>query len=694
MAETRQYSSGATSRPDEGAGNREPDSELLPPRAAEGQEALAFSGAPSSVGSGPVQQPARGPAWVNLPVCRIEPIALMIVDVLATYLALYCAAWGTTKWATATGATGGLLAIGVLAVVNVGVFAAFKMYNSLWRYASMTEALRILYATIVGSVCGDLLFSLAFDGGLSVRSYVMAWALLAIMAAGARLAVRALWSSQVQRSARAGAHDIRPRTLIVGAGQTGSLTIKRMHLCDEDMCGEPVALVDDDVTKHGRHVHGVKVHGSCEDIPRIAEQCRAEQIVLACPSALASERQRILAICLKTGLRILTLPNVRDLAQQDDGRIALREVEISELLSRDEVAFDTMSMGYVRGEVVLVTGGGGSIGSELVRQLIEAQPRQIVIFDVYENTAYELFHEMQSRAAEQGVSLSVVIGSVTNERVVRDCFEAYRPKVVFHAAAHKHVPLMEDNAREAVENNVLGTWMVCRLSEEFGCSHFILVSTDKAVNPTNVMGATKRLCELEVQALAGTSRTTVFAAVRFGNVLGSHGSVIPLFKRQLRAGGPLTVTDREMTRYFMTIPEAAQLVITAGSMSRAGEIFILEMGRPVRIYDLAVNLIKLSGLRVGRDVEVAFTGLRPGEKLYEELQMDGEDLHPTENKSILVSTAPPPTLQEVEDKIARLKDCLPEGNDEIKRELARAVPTYQPRFDHGSSTSSTMRKAG
>ena len=253
---------------------------------------------------------------------------------------------------------------------------------------------------------------------------------------------------------------------------------------------------------------------------------------------------------------------------------------------------------------------------------------------------------------------------------------------------------MEDNAREAVENNVLGTWMVCRLSEEFGCSHFILVSTDKAVNPTNVMGATKRLCELEVQALAGTSRTTVFAAVRFGNVLGSHGSVIPLFKRQLRAGGPLTVTDREMTRYFMTIPEAAQLVITAGSMSRAGEIFILEMGRPVRIYDLAVNLIKLSGLRVGRDVEVTFTGLRPGEKLYEELQMDGEDLHPTENKSILVSTALPPTLQEVEDKIARLKDCLPEGNDEIKRELARAVPTYQPRFDHGSSTSSTMRKAG
>ena len=627
-------------------------------------------------------------------LCRLEPLALMVVDFLATYVALYSAAWGTTKWATATGATGGLLAVGALGVVNVGVFATFKMYNSLWRYASMAEALRILYATVVGSLCGDLLFSLAFGGGLSVRSYVMAWALLVIMTAGTRLAARALWHSRAQRSARAGEQGARPRTLIVGAGQTGSLTIKRMHLGDEDMCGEPVALVDDDVTKHGRHVHGVKVHGSCDDIPRIAQDCQAEQIVLACPSALASERQRILSICLTTGLRILTLPNVRDLAQQDDGRIALREVEISELLTRDEVAFDSTGMGYVRGQVVLVTGGGGSIGSELVRQLIKARPRQIVIFDVYENTAYELLHEMQPKATELGVTLSVVIGSVTNERIVRDCFQRYRPKVVFHAAAHKHVPLMEDNAREAVENNVLGTWVVCRLAEELGCSHCILVSTDKAVNPTNVMGATKRLCELEIQALAQTSRSTVFAAVRFGNVLGSHGSVIPLFRRQLRSGGPLTVTHPDITRYFMTIPEAAQLVITAGSMAQAGEIFILEMGKPVRIYDLAVNLIKLSGLRVGRDIEVAFTGLRPGEKLYEELQMHDEELRPTENTSILVSTAPPPTRLEVEDKIARLMACLPQGSEQIKRELARAVPTYHPRLENSTDTSSTMRRAG
>ena len=692
MAEARQNSHGVASRDERRAEARQPGVPL-PARSLE-EQGGATTGGSRAPGSAPMKPSDCSVLRPGSSLCRLEPLALMVVDFLATYVALFCAAWGTTKWATATGATGGLLAIGVLGIVNVGVFATFKMYNSLWRYASMAEALRILYATVVGSVCGDLLFSLAFDGGLSVRSYVMAWALLVIMTAGTRLAVRALWHSRAQRSARAGERGTRPRTLIVGAGQTGSLTIKRMHLGDEDMCGEPVALVDDDVTKHGRHVHGVKVLGSCDDIPRIAQECQAEQIVLACPSALASERQRILSICLTTGLRILTLPNVRDLAQQDDGRIALREVEISELLTRDEVAFDSTGMGYVRGHVVLVTGGGGSIGSELVRQLIEARPRQIVIFDVYENTAYELLHEMQPKATELGVTLSVVIGSVTNERIVRDCFERYRPKVVFHAAAHKHVPLMEDNAREAVENNVLGTWIVCRLAEELGCSHCILVSTDKAVNPTNVMGATKRLCELEIQALAQTSRSTVFAAVRFGNVLGSHGSVIPLFRRQLRSGGPLTVTHPDITRYFMTIPEAAQLVITAGSMAQAGEIFILEMGQPVRIYDLAVNLIKLSGLRVGRDIEVAFTGLRPGEKLYEELQMHDEELRPTENTSILVSTAPPPTRLEVEDKIARLMACLSEGSEQIKRELARAVPTYHPRLENSTSTSSTMRKAG
>ena len=692
MPEARQNSHGVASRDGRRAEARQPGVPL-PARSLE-EQGGATAGGSRAPGSAPMKPSDCSALRTGSSLCRLEPIALMVVDFLATYVALFCAAWGTTKWATATGATGGLLAIGVLGIVNVGVFATFKMYNSLWRYASMAEALRILYATVVGSVCGDLLFSLAFDGGLSVRSYVMAWALLVIMTAGTRLAVRALWHSRAQRSARAGERGTRPRTLIVGAGQTGSLTIKRMHLGDEDMCGEPVALVDDDVTKHGRHVHGVKVLGSCDDIPRIAQECQAEQIVLACPSALASERQRILSICLTTGLRILTLPNVRDLAQQDDGRIALREVEISELLTRDEVAFDSTGMGYVRGQVVLVTGGGGSIGSELVRQLIEARPRQIVIFDVYENTAYELLHEMQPKATELGVTLSVVIGSVTNERIVRDCFQRYRPKVVFHAAAHKHVPLMEDNAREAVENNVLGTWVVCRLAEELGCSHCILVSTDKAVNPTNVMGATKRLCELEIQALAQTSRSTVFAAVRFGNVLGSHGSVIPLFRRQLRSGGPLTVTHPDITRYFMTIPEAAQLVITAGSMAQAGEIFILEMGQPVRIYDLAVNLIKLSGLRVGRDIEVAFTGLRPGEKLYEELQMHDEELRPTENTSILVSTAPPPTRLEVEDKIARLMACLSEGSEQIKRELARAVPTYHPRLENSTSTSSTMRKAG
>jgi len=450
-----------------------------------------------------------------------------------------------------------------------------------------------------------------------------------------------------------------------------------MHLGDEDMCGEPVALVDDDITKHGRHVHGVKVYGACDDIPRIAQECRAEQIVLACPSALASERQRILSICLTTGLRILTLPNVRDLAQQDDGRIALREVEISELLSRDEVAFDSTGMGYVRDQVVLVTGGGGSIGSELVRQLIEARPSQIIIFDVYENTAYELLHEMQPKATELGVTLSVVIGSVTNERIVRDCFQRYRPKVVFHAAAHKHVPLMEDNAREAVENNVLGTWVVCRLAEELGCSHCILVSTDKAVNPTNVMGATKRLAEMILQ-YQHSMATLPMVLVRFGNVLGSSGSVIPKFREQIANGGPITVTHPDITRYFMSIPEATQLVLQAGLMGRGGETFVLDMGQPIRIVDLARTMVRLSGYTEA-DIPIAFTGLRPGEKLFEELLADNEKTLPTPHAKLRVSRPidPPGTSWDISVK-RWLESPGPVGDAEVRQMLTLWVPEYKP----------------
>ena len=357
----------------------------------------------------------------------------------------------------------------------------------------------------------------------------------------------------------------------------------------------------------------------------------------------------------------------------------MREVEISDLLAREEKSLDLAQMGYITGKRVLVTGGGGSIGSELVRQLLPAKPKQIVLFDIYENTTYELFHDIVQPAKEQGTDIRVFIGSITHLPAIEKVFDLYEPQVVFHAAAHKHVPLMERNAREAIENNVFGTLNVVRLAHQHGCTHFVQISTDKAVNPANVMGATKRMDEMIVQYYASISKT-VFTAVRFGNVLGSHGSVVPLFKRQLHEGGPITITHKDITRYFMTIPEASRLVITAGALAKGGEIFVLDMGEPVRIYDLAVNLIRLSGLMPGKDIEIKEVGLRPGEKMYEELLMDDEELIPTQHSEIRISTAEADKMEEIKDKLEKLEACLDEDNDTIKATLAKVVPTYHPQF--------------
>ena len=350
------------------------------------------------------------------------------------------------------------------------------------------------------------------------------------------------------------------------------------------------------------------------------------------------------------------------------------------MLSREEKSLDLNQMGYVTGKRILVTGGGGSIGSELVRQLLPAKPSQIVLFDIYENTTYELYHDIIRTAHEQGTDIQVYIGSITHLPAIAKVFEKYHPQVVFHAAAHKHVPLMEHNAREAIENNVFGTLNVVRLADKYQCSHYVQISTDKAVNPTNVMGATKRMDEMIVQYYAANSKT-IFTAVRFGNVLGSHGSVIPLFKRQLREGGPITITHKDITRYFMTIPEASKLVITAGALAHGGEIFVLDMGEPVKIYDLAINLITLSGLKPGKDIQIKEVGLRPGEKMYEELLMDNEQLLPTEHSEIRISTAEADKMEEIKDKLEKLHDCLEKDNDTVKSVLAEVVPTYHPQFN-------------
>ena len=608
-----------------------------------------------------------------------EPYALMVYDFAATFIAVFIASWGTQHWATFSGAAGVCPAITVLAVINVIVFWFFHMYSSLWRYASISEAGRIVAAVTVGSVIGDVIFSAFFGKGMSLREDVMAWAIMVIICGGGRFAVRAIYGSQSWRfKSKSTAHL--PRTLIVGAGETGSLTIKRMLSNDPDMVGDPVAVVDDDPNKQGQRIHDIKVCGTCADIPEIARYCEAEQIVVAVPSSTFDERQRIYDLCMQTGIRVLTLPNVRDIPVSGLGRVALREVEISDLLSREEKSLDLNQMGYVTGKRILVTGGGGSIGSELVRQLLPAKPALIVLFDIYENTTYELYHDIVKMARNQGTEIKVYIGSITHIPAIAKVFEEYRPQVVFHAAAHKHVPLMERNAREAIENNVFGTLNVVRLADEYNCSHFVQISTDKAVNPANVMGATKRMDEMIVQYFAVNSKT-IFTAVRFGNVLGSHGSVIPLFKRQLREGGPITITHKDITRYFMTIPEASKLVITAGALAHGGEIFVLDMGEPVKIYDLAVNLITLSGLKPGKDIEIKEVGLRPGEKMYEELLMDNEQLLPTEHSEIRISTAEADRMEEIKDKLEKLEACLNDTNDEIKTVLAQVVPTYHPQYN-------------
>ena len=611
----------------------------------------------------------------------IRTVPFVVLDVAATFFAYMICGWGVVPMAGPHVAWVTMLSLAFMAAINVATFAAMHMYSSLWEYASVSEALRIVGATLVGAVVGDVLSFLIFDFRMTLGTYVGSWAILFILTASSRLLVRV--TSGRKGWALFGAHqDGLPRSLIVGAGESGSLVVKRMINNTPDIPGCPLALVDDDPAKRGTYVHGVRVEGTCDDIPDLVARHSVEQIVIAMPSATRKERERIYRICLSTGIKTVTLPNISNVPVDKLGRVTLRDVEVQDLLARDEIKLNVGLVGsYITGKRVLVTGGGGSIGSELVRQLIPVKPARIVIFDIYENTAYELFHELKGACAENGIDLRVEIGSITHIPAIRGTFEKYNPEVVFHAAAHKHVPLMEDDPREAIENNVFGTLNVARLADEWGCTHFVQISTDKAVNPTNVMGATKRMDEMVVQYYASVSKT-VFAAVRFGNVLGSHGSVIPLFRRQLKEGGPITVTHKDIVRYFMTIPEASRLVITAGALAKGGEIFILNMGEPVRIYDLALNLIKLSGLRPGVDIDIVFTGLRPGEKMYEELLMDTEKTLPTDNKDIMISTGDALDLSSVQDNLNRLEKCLDKDNRTIKRTLAEAVPSYHPVLDH------------
>lgn len=461
--------------------------------------------------------------------------------------------------------------------------------------------------------------------------------------------------------------------MIVGAGTSGSVILKEM-MTSRHTNGTVVCFVDDDLNKKGKYLNGVPIAGSREDIPSLAREYRVDEIYVALSSAPAKERKKIIEICRETDCRIKVLPGIYQLLNGEVSVAKLREVQIEDLLGRDPIRVNLDEiMGYVQDKVILVTGGGGSIGSELCRQIAGHKPRQLIVFDVYENNAYDLQQELERTFPD--LNLTVLIGSVRNTHRIETVFETYRPDIVYHAAAHKHVPLMENSPNEAIKNNVFGTYKTARAAGRYGAKRFVLISTDKAVNPTNIMGASKRMCEMVVQMMDRRYKTE-FVAVRFGNVLGSNGSVIPLFRKQIAEGGPVTVTHPDIIRYFMTIPEAVSLVLQAGAYAKGGEIFVLNMGEPVRILDLAKNLIRLSGYVPNEDIMIEFTGLRPGEKLYEEMLMDEEGMQDTPNKLIHIGKPIEFDEEEFQKQLDELYEIANQDSDHIKEAVQRIVPTY------------------
>ena len=597
---------------------------------------------------------------------------LLLLDIIATYLSYWLASILTNVKGEVFVNNEIYFVLGILAFINVVVLATFRLYNNLWEYASIDEVIQIVGATVLGTL-GGAVFLWIIGTRLPIRVFVVSCFLLIFFMGGIRFVFR--FMRQKGRAIASSQRTCdRPRTLVVGAGETGSLAIGRMASKDPLMPGIPIVATDDDPAKRGQRIHGVKVSGGTPDIVDLVDRYDIEQIVVAIPSSTPEERKRIYGECTKTDCRLRTLPNVRALSLDEIGDVSLRDVDVADLLGREEIVLNTRAVsGYIAGETVLVTGGGGSIGSELCRQLCTVAPARIVIFDIYENDAYMLRNELLSEYDD--IDIIIEIGNVCDKERVTEVFAKYRPGAVFHAAAHKHVPLMEHCPREAVHNNVFGTLNAVRAADAYGAARFIFISTDKAVNPTSVMGATKRMGEMIVQYYARTSKT-IFTAVRFGNVLGSNGSVIPVFQRQIAAGGPVTVTHPDIERFFMTIPEASRLVIQAGGMAHGGEIFILDMGEPVKIVDLAKGLIQLQGLTPDVDIKIEFTGLREGEKMYEELLMDEESTLPTDNQSIMISTGQEISYDQVASKLDELENALSATDGEAIRMLEQAVPTY------------------
>ena len=552
-------------------------------------------------------------------------------------------------------------------------FVIWKLYRSVWRYASANELVNIVGATACASLAQFVYCK--FTDNRMPRSYSVLYVFLLTLAICCiRFGYRILRLINNKRMNLLGKEHC-VNVMIIGAGAGGDMILKEIensrYLSMRAKC-----IIDDQPGCHGKLMRGVPIVGGRESILDAVGRYSIDEIIFAIPSASVQTRKEILDICKESGCKLRTIPGTYQLINGDVSVSSLKEVEIEDLLGREPIRINTEEvLGHVGGKVVLVTGGGGSIGSELCRQLAAHHPKQLIILDIYENNAYDIQQELIRKYPD--LDLVVLIASVRNKERIDSIFETYRPNIVYHAAAHKHVPLMEDSPHEAIKNNVFGTYKVAQAADRYGVDKFVLISTDKAVNPTNIMGASKRLCEMLIQSMNRNSRTN-YVAVRFGNVLGSNGSVIPLFKKQIAEGGPVTVTHPDIIRYFMTIPEAVSLVLQAGAYARGGEIFVLDMGEPVKILDLATNLIKLSGYRVGEDIQIVFTGLRPGEKMYEELLMNEEGLKETANKMIFIGKPIEFDEEVFRSQLVELEREAMDETSDIRAAVEKIVTTYHP----------------
>lgn len=562
----------------------------------------------------------------------------------------------------------------LLVIIYSFMLSAFRSYNSLWRYAQPTEFLVFLLANLSGGFIYFLVNKQFIDGKLPVYYYALIISLSTLGTVGTRMAYRFFRSRS-----RAKHKGVSKRTLLVGAGAAAlSLIVFSKEASKVEYL--PVVAVDDDLTKLGKSIYGIKVVGTTDDIEAVCKKYSIDAILIAIPTATNKRRAEIIEKCMDTNCIVKTLPAAAIIAGEGVSHITehIREITPEELLGRDPIEVANEKIYSITcGKTVLVTGGGGSIGSELCRQIAAHRPKKLIIFDIYENNLYEIEQELKR---QYGTTLEVLslVGSVREYEIIDEVMRRYKPDIVLHAAAHKHVPLMEQSPKEAVKNNIFGTRNVAIAAMQNNVSQFILISTDKAVNPTNIMGATKRVCEMIVQSLNGQSQTT-FIAVRFGNVLGSNGSVIPLFKNQIQSGGPVTVTHPDIIRYFMTIPEAAQLVLTAGALANGGEIFVLDMGEPVKIDDLAKKMIKLAGLVLDKDISIQYSGLRPGEKLYEELLTKEEEIRKTENNKIFIGKQTEVDVIDLNRKLEGLKEIVynvDSSDEEVEVALKNIIGTF------------------